>query len=148
MKFIPRRSALMPLVFTLALLVPGASGLMTTTASASGVLDSLLHIHPYLQAQAAANPGGAARVIVQKTSSQYDSLAIARGIGSTVVEEFPLIHAMAMDGPLAQVTALSKLPGVKYLTIDGPVNPQAIDDTKLSTTYESSVSVPSVWNGT
>jgi serine protease AprX len=147
MKSLPRRSALMPLLFTLALLVPGASAL-TTTASASGLLDSLLHIHPYLQAQAAATPGGSARVIVQKTSSQYDSTGIARAIGSTVVEEFPLIQAMTMDVPLAQLTALSNLPGVRYLTIDGPVNPQAIDDTKLATNYESSVSVPSVWNGT
>jgi serine protease AprX len=137
----------MPLVFTLALLVPGASGL-TTTASASGLLDSLLHIHPYLQTQAANNPGGSARVIVQKTSSQYDSLAIARGIGSTVVEEFPLIQSLTLDVPLSQLTALSKLPGVKYLTIDGPVNPHAIDETKLATTYESAVSIPSVWNGT
>src|SRR6266568_4581582 len=122
MKFMPRRSALMPPLFTLALLVPGASGL-STTASASGLLDSLLHIHPYLQAQAATNPGGYARVIVQKTSSQYDSAGIARAIGSTVVEEFPLIQSMSMDVPLAQLTALSKLPGVRYLTIDGPVNP-------------------------
>src|SRR5260370_34743566 len=104
----PRRSALLPLLFTLALLMPGASAL-STTASASGVLDSLLHIHPYLQAQAAANPGGSARVIVQKTSSQYDSLAIASAIGSTVLEEFPLIQAMTIDVPLAQLTALSKL---------------------------------------
>src|SRR6266481_6393647 len=135
MKSMPRRSALMPLLFALALLVPGASA-MTTTASASGVLDSLLHIHPYLQAQAAANPGGYARVIVQKTSSQYDSTGIARAVGSAVLEEFPLIQAMTMDVPLSQLTALSELPGVRYLTIDGPVNPQAIDDTKLATTYE------------
>ncbi|HEV7665103.1 MAG TPA: S8 family peptidase [Chloroflexota bacterium] len=145
MKFL-RRSALLPLIMSLAVLLPGAGGI---SASASGGinLDPNVPVHPYLQYGAQADPASVVRVIVQKTSSSVQSSLIALAVQTNVVEEFPFINALTLEVPLGLVPILAKVPGVKYITVDGPVKGQSIDPTTLSTTYEAAIGLPEVWNG-
>ena len=136
------RSLCVAVLMVLAMLAPGAS------ASASGSLNSKSTVHPYVQYTNQVNPNQPLRLIVQKTSPLINNLTLALGVGGSVVEDFSFINAVVLDVPPLLVPVLQTLPGVKYISLDAPVIPLAIDATDLSTTYEPSIGVPSVWNGT
>jgi serine protease AprX len=112
------------------------------------VLDPNRNVHPLLQSASQTYPAGSVRVIVRKTSPLVDSLTIARLMGTKPVEDFPFVQSLTLDLPLAQVEVLAHLPGVSYISIDGPVWPHAVDVSHLVTTYEAAIGVPAVWNGT
>jgi serine protease AprX len=150
MKFFNRRSTFLPLLCALALLVPGAGGLSTSAAGLSlpVTLDPSLNIHPLLQAAAQTYPERTVRVIVRKTSPLVDSAAIALLLGTRPVEDFPFVQSLTLDVPLAQVGLLAHLPGVSFVSIDGPVIHHAVDASQLATTYEAAIGVPAIWNAT
>ncbi len=140
------RSTLLSLALLLTTLLPAAG----TPASASGLLPTLdpdLPLHPLLQLLGTSS-GPQVRLIVQKTGPLVSTLSLVQAVGGTLRGDFPLIQAFALDMPAVAVPLLPKLSGVKYVSIDGPVRPLAIDTTDLKTTYESAISVPAVWNGT
>jgi serine protease AprX len=145
MKFV-RRAALMPLLLALAVVLPGAGG-MSASAAGGVVLDANKPVHPYLQYGSQVDPANIVRVIVQKSSAHVDSASIARVAGVAIDEEFTFINALTLEVPLGIVPALSRVAGVKYITVDGPVMPQAIDASQLATTYQAAIGAPAVWNG-
>jgi serine protease AprX len=128
-------------------LVSPAIGVNPAAAAALAVtLDANLPVQPYLQYGARVNPMHRVKVIVRKATPLVDSNVSAALVGSSVLEEFPLIQSFELELPVSLVATLSRLPGVQYVSYDGPVRGTAVDTSNLQTTYEASADVPQVWN--
>jgi serine protease AprX len=133
--------------------VLAASGLLApafgNSAAAAGIglnLDINLPIQPYLQYGAKVNPSHSVKVIVRKSTPLVDSQLLAAALGSTVLEEFPLIQSFELSLPVGQLTSLIRLPGVQFVSYDGPVRGTAVDVSNLQTTFPASADVAAAWN--
>ena len=110
-------------------------------------LDPALPLHPLLQYGAQHNPKATATVIVQTTGSTIDMAAIAKATRATVKESFPFINAYAVEIPQANLVALARTAGIRYVTPNAGLRHKgAVDPTALKTTYEQTLGLPQIWN--
>ncbi|MBI3974750.1 MAG: S8 family peptidase, partial [Chloroflexi bacterium] len=138
-----------PPVLALAAMGPGRIAGANGPAGGAGgkvPLDPTLRVHPYLQYGAHSEPGRRVRVIVQKVSRGASSQAIAQAAGAPVLEEFPFVKSLVLEVPLQAMDALGRNPNVHYVSYDAPVQPHAISEAALKTTYTRTVRASSVWN--
>lgn len=135
-------------LLTLSTVSPAARA-VTQARPAPGTvkLDPALPVHPYLQYGAQAEPDKVVRLLVQKKSGAADSKEIARSIGATVDEEFPLIKTMVIEAKQKLALALAHNPNVLYITPDAPVKRTAVNTANLKTSYPGTLGIPQIWNG-
>ena len=145
-RFVRLQLLLVSLLTVTGLLSP-ALGAPVAAASLPLNLDQTLAVQPFLQYGALLNPSMSVRVIVRKTSPLLDSNVIAGLLGSTVIEDFPLIQSFVIDLPVGQLANLVHVLGVQFISYDGPVLGASIDDSALQTTYPLSIDADKVWNG-
>lgn len=110
-------------------------------------LDPALPLHPLLQYGAQLNPKATATVIVQATGPAVKMDAIAKAVKASVKESFPFINAYAVDIPQANLPALARTAGIRYVTPNAGLRHKgAVDPAALKTTYEQAIGLPQVWN--
>ncbi len=121
--------------------------LSTSVAAAPATtLDPKLPVHPYLQYGARVEPDRRVRVVVQLKNHLISRANIARVAGASKYNEYAFVNGMAMEVPQRAVLGLAKIPGVRYISYDGPVRHRAIDASQLKETYEGTLGTSAVWN--
>jgi serine protease AprX len=140
-----KKSLLLPAVLIAGLVlapIGSAAG-----PSRGAALDQNLLAHPLLQVGAKAEPNKRVRVIVQKTGPAVDSHAIAQAVGTSVLDELPLVNGLVLEVSQKAVPALARQPGVRYVSPDGAVRfTGTVDASKLKTTHQGTISLPQVWS--
>ena len=127
--------------------LPGLAQGVGAAALPSVALDPALPLHPLLQYGAQFNPKATATVIVQATGPAVNMAAIAKATRATVKESFPFINAYAVDIPQANLVALARTAGIRYVTPNAGLRHKgAVDPATLKTTYEQALGLPQVWN--
>ena len=86
-------------------------------------------------------------VQLQPGVSERQARALAHRHGARVTSALPLIHGLTLQLPAAQARRLAHARGVKNVTLNSRVKPQAINATKLVTTYPKTVAADRLWSG-
>jgi serine protease AprX len=102
----------------LILLVLAAAAL--PSAGAAAMAPHAATVHGAVWAYEAAHPGQPVPVIVQ-TSGDADAGALVTAAGGDVRGELGIIHAVAADVPADRLASLAAAPGLKWISLDGPV---------------------------
>jgi len=84
-------------------------------------------IHAALRELATHNPEARVPIIVQKLASDNAVEARVAELGGTVTKDLSIINAFAAELPAAQVVTLATEPGVRWISLDAPV--QSADST-------------------
>lgn len=118
-------------------------------------LDTSIPVHPLLQLGAQLEPDRKVRMIVQKTAPGIQAAGIARAAGRPVLKEYPVARSLVMEAPQRVALRLAKVPGVRYVSYDGPVSGTTLDVTSipsilssLQTSYPKTVRAADLWTGT
>lgn len=149
-----RKNLALPVAILLGLLVlfalVPAAGAKPPTRPAAGTvtIDPKLPVHPLLQYGAQVDPDKVVRLLVQKKSRNVKSQAIATAAGTDVVEDFPFANTLVLTVKQKVALALAKNPNIRYITLDAPVKGASVDASNLATTFEQTLSIPELWNGT
>ena len=102
----------------LILLALAAAALPSATAPA--MASHAPTVHGAVWAYEAAHPGQPVPVIVQ-TSEGADAGALVTAAGGDVRGDLSIIHAVAADVPADRLASLSAAPGLRWISLDGPV---------------------------
>src|SRR3954452_18997070 len=123
-------------VGAIAALVPAAPALAAGKASPDGVK------------LATTTPTAAAHVIVQFDSdvSRATAEGLVREAGGDPGAVMPIINALSARLTAAQAKALAGSPGVRAVSMNAKVKPQAISTSALATAYDLSVGAERAWN--
>lgn len=101
---------------------------------------------PHLWAAARRNPQGKLTVIVQMHDLAPRPAQVAAAHGGRLHDEFPFVRGFRMDLPAAALARLSKAPGVRYISLDAPLNLHAVDTAYLQTVYNQAAGSSPLWN--
>jgi serine protease AprX len=137
-------AAVLSLSTFIALQSGGASAVGTSGPSASAPSSS-----SPLAALAADHPDRRVEVIVQLRSGvdpNTGHAAIANA-GGAVTKELPLINGLATTLPAEEAQRLSLSPAVHAVSLNAPVETQAVDTSRIATAYNQSIRSDKVWNG-
>jgi serine protease AprX len=121
----------------LALLLPLLALAPVTPAQA-------MRAEPAVLVAAAAQPAAHLQVIVQKTTRAAQTESLVTRLGGRVTKNLQIIQAFAADLPAAAVPALAQDSGVRWISLDAPVNGTAADDTTFTTWATEPGVVPGV----
>ena len=99
-------------------------GLVIPPSSPSSLI---LRAQPALLDQAAQHPDQYVGVIVQKLTGDGSVEALVGRLGGAVVKDLRLISAFAAQIPARAVTALAQAPGVRWISLDAPARPSALN---------------------
>lgn len=117
------------------------------------VIDPALPVHPLLQIGAQRDPNRRVRMIVQKARPGVQSAGIARTAEAPVLEEFSVARTVMLEVPQRVALKLAQVPGVQYISYDGPVRSTSLGPTSLTTlsslktTYPKTVRATEMWSG-
>src|SRR5262249_43594106 len=89
-------------------------------------------------------------VIVQKTGPDSRAEQLVQRLGGCVTTDLHIINAFAAVLPAGQVRALAQASGVRWVSLDAPVQ-QAVADgpisvTNLANTYIRAIGADQIWN--
>jgi serine protease AprX len=87
-------------------------------------------------------------VIVQMQPGLSPEAVIAqtRSAGGELTGRLPVVNGFSANVTAAEAEALKRAAGVREVTRDGGVEPQAIDTSKLKTAFPASINAPQAWN--
>jgi serine protease AprX len=129
----------------------GVTPALAAQGSKRSTIDKSLRVHPFLQAGAQQEPDKKVTVIVQKRKNAKGSAKnqeIARAHGGRITDDFDgFINSFAMEIPQKAVLALAKNPNVAYISPNQKLKFSAIDTSQLRTTFNQTLNIPSIWNG-
>jgi serine protease AprX len=142
-------AAIPALVLAVVLAVPFSSGL-TGLGAAPQSGPSAVHMAPALAGLATDQPTKRVEVIVQLDPGTDVSQGrkLVRAAGGRVTGELPIIGGLAARMSAASAGELGGRPGVKAVSLNGAVKPQAVvnfDPNKMSTSFNQSVKASNVW---
>jgi serine protease AprX len=111
----------------LILLALAAAALPSAGASATAA--RAVTVHSAIWAYEAAHPGQPVPVIVQ-TSGNADAGALVTAAGGDVRGDLGIIHAVAADVPADALASLAAAPGLRWISLDGPVTSTSRPDAR------------------
>lgn len=128
-------------VLLLALVLsPAANPTQTSAAKAQ----------PALVQAAALNPAQVVSVIVQKLGLGTSVEKMVGKLGGTITQDLSIINAFAAELPAGAAVKLASQPGVRWVSLDAPVQSsactQCIDTTNLKNAYIGAIKASQVWN--
>jgi len=99
---------------------------------------------------AAQQPRKAVSVIVQMTANSAGLEGLIARLGGRVTAHLSIIRALAADLPAEAAMQLASNPGVRWVSLDSPMQSsacsQCIDTSKLASAYISAIQANKVWN--
>ena len=108
-----------------------------------------LRAQPILLALAAEQPDATLSVIVQKTGPAGMEQLVA-SLGGTVTRDLSIINSFAADMPAHALPALAAANGVRWVSLDAPLQKascdQCIDTSDLENTYVQTIGADRLWN--
>ncbi|HJW91274.1 MAG TPA: S8 family peptidase [Anaerolineales bacterium] len=117
--------------------------------SATAQAPAVTRAHPALIAIAASEPGQMVRVIVQKSAAAGRTEQLAEALGGKITKDLSIIKAFAVDLPAAAALKLSASPGVRWVSLDAPVERSGqgtVDPLAYTTNYYlDTLGVKKVW---
>ncbi len=114
-------------------------------------LDSVrLQLELPLADLAASKPGKRVEVIVQLEPGvdPAEGAALVRAAGGTVEHQLPIINGFSTTLTAAEAERLSLTGPVRAVSLNAPVETEAIDQSRIATAYNQSIRSNKVWNGT
>ncbi len=107
--------------------------------------------HPQLLQMAAAHPDQPVAVIVQKQVTDASVEQMVAKLDGVVTKDLNFINAFAAKIPAKAVLELAKMPGVRWVSPDGPMvrtagGTQTIDTSRLANAYIRAIGADRVWN--
>ena len=107
------------LLLLLALLLP-AVAMRSTPAQAA------MKVQPLLLQWAAARPTAQVSVVVQKLVKDSSVEKLVTLLGGVVTKDLSIINAFAVTLPAGAIPALAQAPGVRWVSLDAPVNQSGV----------------------
>ncbi len=104
--------------------VPGATSALTGSPHTQ--------LQPQLVAIATEQPTAIVNVIVQKNASERSLEDVVVRLGGKVTKDLHMIHAFAAQLPASSVLELAKVGGVRWISLDGPMQ-SSINSSKFTT---------------
>jgi serine protease AprX len=106
---------------------------------------------PVLLQMAAQDPDQVVSVIVQKTSDGRGLENLVVGLGGRVLDDLSIIHAFSAELSAAAVLELARHPGVRWVSLDAPMQEtgcpaDCVDTTYLQSAYVRAIQADKVWN--
>lgn len=117
-------------------------------AAATAAVAPPANVTPALAALASAQPARQVRVIVQMRAGytpQYGA-ALVRTAGGRAGRPVRIINGFGARMSAAAAVMLAGRPGVRAVTLDGAIEPAAVDHKRLRTAFTHSVGAFKVWN--
>jgi serine protease AprX len=105
-------------------------------------------VDPHLRQLAARRPGASAEVIVQFDGSVASAARrqLVAAAGGRVTRELHIIPGLAARMPAAKALELGDAPGVRAVSLNAAIKPQAISTTALQTTFPKTTHAVPLWN--
>ena len=97
---------------------------------------------------ASTEPGKQVDVIVQleRGTSAAQGASLVRAAGGTVTRDLHIINGFGAELSAAAAANLAGKSGVRSVSLNGTVEPSAVDTSKLATAYTQSVRAEKIWN--
>jgi serine protease AprX len=97
---------------------------------------------------ASTEPGKTVDVIVQleRGTSAAHGAALVRNAGGEVTRDLHIINGFGAELTAKAAAALAGKPGVRSVSLNGAVEPSAVDTSRLLTAYNQSIRATRVWN--
>jgi serine protease AprX len=137
------------MALALALLI----GLIPALPGADSSLSAVraFHAQPQIIALAGQEPDAEISVIVQKDAAGAGLEQHVAQSGGAVTADLPIINAFAAELSARAALALSRMPGVRWVSLDAPVVrttacTPCVSSTKLKNAYISAIRADRVWN--
>lgn len=136
------RTRILLLLFLLLSIIPSrpssAQSAITPDALAPTALitTSTARVQPAVQEWIAQNPGKPVRVIVQSTGETAPLTAFVTELGGLIIHDLSIIHAVAVEVPATDITALAARPDVRWVSLDAQVVSTAAKAAKPTKTPE------------
>lgn len=141
-----RQMRLLVLSVVLALFVP----VVAAGTPAGHTDETVSRLQPALRTYAIEHPEAAVQVIVQKQDNAAGIEAAVATLGGTVVTNLDIINAFAATMPASAVHALATVPGVRWVSLDAPVQDagcrDCFDTSRLIGSYVETIGADRLWN--
>jgi serine protease AprX len=119
------------LLLVVALMLP----LMAVTPAHAPSVGRAQRVQPILLQMAAEQPEARVSVIVQKTVKDTSVENLVTGLGGQVTKDLSIIHAFAAEVPGKAVPELAWARGVRWVSLDAPVQQALSSDTHVFITW-------------